>query len=173
MRFRPSAAASLGDDATENNNNNGESKLTLAVQMMHHQTSSIGQFDPTLTFQQHQAIKEEMMDVGQDTTAEEPAGAAAQQNVQESDQARGTSAGSPAALTNSNNTTPSPTLCGGCGFKIVDRYYLVAVDKAWHSECLRCDECRRPLDTAHSCFARQSRIYCREDYHRYCNTTDC
>lgn len=58
-------------------------------------------------------------------------------------------------------------VCAGCGFKIVDRYYLVAVDKAWHSECLRCDECRRPLDTALSCFARQSRIYCREDYNRY------
>ncbi|EFX65838.1 hypothetical protein DAPPUDRAFT_13685, partial [Daphnia pulex] len=57
-------------------------------------------------------------------------------------------------------------ICAGCGFKIVDRYYLVAVDKAWHSECLRCDECRRPLDTALSCFARQSRIYCREDYNR-------
>ena len=63
--------------------------------------------------------------------------------------------------------SPSPTtLCGGCGFKITDRYYLVAVERAWHSECLRCGECRRPLDTALSCFARQSRIYCRDDYYR-------
>jgi len=60
-----------------------------------------------------------------------------------------------------------PTLCGGCGFKITDRFYLVAVERAWHSECLRCGECRRPLDTALSCFARQSRIYCRDDYYRY------
>lgn len=58
------------------------------------------------------------------------------------------------------------TLCGGCGFRITDRYYLVAVERAWHSECLRCGECRRPLDTALSCFARQSRIYCRDDYYR-------
>ena len=64
--------------------------------------------------------------------------------------------------------SPSPTtLCGGCGFKITDRYYLVAVERAWHSDCLRCGECRRPLDTALSCFARQSRIYCRDDYYRY------
>jgi hypothetical protein len=63
--------------------------------------------------------------------------------------------------------SPSPTtLCGGCGFKITDRYYLVAVERAWHSECLRCGECRRPLDTALSCFSRQSRIYCRDDYYR-------
>lgn len=62
---------------------------------------------------------------------------------------------------------PSPTtVCGGCGFKITDRFYLVAVERAWHSECLRCGECRRPLDTALSCFARQSRIYCRDDYYR-------
>ena len=66
----------------------------------------------------------------------------------------------------SSSTSSTTTLCGGCGFKIVDRYFLVAVDKAWHSECLRCGECRRPLDTALSCFARQSRIYCRDDYYR-------
>lgn len=60
-----------------------------------------------------------------------------------------------------------PTLCGGCGFKITDRFYLVAVERAWHSDCLRCGECRRPLDTALSCFSRQSRIYCRDDYYRY------
>ena len=59
-----------------------------------------------------------------------------------------------------------PTVCGGCGLKITDRFYLVAVERAWHSDCLRCSECRRPLDTALSCFARQSRIYCRDDYYR-------
>lgn len=58
------------------------------------------------------------------------------------------------------------TVCGGCGFRITDRYYLVAVERAWHSDCLRCGECRQPLDTALSCFARQSRIYCRDDYYR-------
>ncbi|XP_057371603.1 LIM/homeobox protein Lhx2-like [Daphnia carinata] len=70
--------------------------------------------------------------------------------------------------------SPSPTtLCGGCGFKITDRYYLVAVERAWHSECLRCGECRRPLDTALSCFARQSRIYCRDDYYRLFGVRRC
>lgn len=61
---------------------------------------------------------------------------------------------------------PSVTVCAGCRFAISDRFYLVAVDKPWHSQCLRCDECRRPLETALSCFARQNRIYCRDDYHR-------
>ncbi|KAK4020925.1 hypothetical protein OUZ56_002865 [Daphnia magna] len=70
--------------------------------------------------------------------------------------------------------SPSPTtLCGGCGFKITDRYYLVAVERAWHSECLRCGECRRPLDTALSCFSRQSRIYCRDDYYRLFGVRRC
>ena len=63
-------------------------------------------------------------------------------------------------------TDQPPTPCGGCGLKIADRFYLVAVERAWHSDCLRCCECRRPLDTALSCFARQSRIYCRDDYYR-------
>ena len=137
--------------------------MTLAIQMMHHhhhQTTT--SFDTNLTFQQQQAIKEEMMDVGQETAAQEPAGAA-QQNVDEPtncDQVKNTTGTAPSPAAN------TPTLCGGCGFKIADRFYLVAVDKAWHSECLRCDECRRPLDTALSCFARQSRIYCRDDYYR-------
>ena len=60
----------------------------------------------------------------------------------------------------------SANLCGGCGLKIADRFYLVAVDRTWHSECLRCSECQRTLDTAHSCFARQNRIYCKDDYYR-------
>ncbi|EFX65839.1 hypothetical protein DAPPUDRAFT_65174, partial [Daphnia pulex] len=77
-------------------------------------------------------------------------------------------------LVGSEHHSPSPTtLCGGCGFKITDRYYLVAVERAWHSECLRCGECRRPLDTALSCFSRQSRIYCRDDYYRLFGVRRC
>jgi len=72
--------------------------------------------------------------------------------------------GGGASVASSDNA--SPTVCGGCGLKIADRFYLVAVERAWHSDCLRCSECRRPLDTALSCFARQSRIYCRDDYYR-------
>jgi hypothetical protein len=80
----------------------------------------------------------------------------------------GMGGGTMGGIVGSEHHSPSPTtLCGGCGFKITDRYYLVAVERAWHSECLRCGECRRPLDTALSCFSRQSRIYCRDDYYRY------
>lgn len=76
--------------------------------------------------------------------------------------ANSASGGQPVGLGDQQPTT----VCGGCGFRITDRYYLVAVERAWHSECLRCGECRQPLDTALSCFARQSRIYCRDDYYR-------
>ncbi|XP_009871018.1 PREDICTED: LIM/homeobox protein Lhx2-like, partial [Apaloderma vittatum] len=31
-------------------------------------------------------------------------------------------------------------LCAGCGGKISDRYYLLAVDKQWHMRCLKCCE---------------------------------
>ena len=58
-------------------------------------------------------------------------------------------------------------VCFGCRASIADHFYLVAVGKYWHAQCLRCDECRRPLDASLSCFARQSRIYCRQDYARY------
>ena len=111
----------------------------------------------------HHSIKEERGDVTTDEcrTMTEEETTSPSKTAQEPSETGATPA-IPTAVT----STTTAAICAGCGFKIADRYYLVAVDKAWHSECLRCDECRRPLDTALSCFARQSRIYCREDYHR-------
>lgn len=57
-------------------------------------------------------------------------------------------------------------LCAGCGRKIVDRYYLFAVERRWHSSCLQCCQCRRTLDGEITCFARDGNIYCKKDYHR-------
>uniref|UniRef100_A0A8C0ULP6 LIM zinc-binding domain-containing protein n=1 Tax=Cyanistes caeruleus TaxID=156563 RepID=A0A8C0ULP6_CYACU len=37
-------------------------------------------------------------------------------------------------------------LCAGCGGKISDRYYLLAVDKQWHMRCLKCCECKLNLE---------------------------
>ncbi|XP_066998486.2 LIM/homeobox protein Lhx9-like [Anabrus simplex] len=59
-----------------------------------------------------------------------------------------------------------PVVCGGCGGRITDRYYLLAVDRQWHSACLKCCECKLPLDSELTCFARDGNIYCKEDYYR-------
>ena len=65
-----------------------------------------------------------------------------------------------------SESSASGNVCAGCGLKIKDRFYLVAVERTWHQGCLTCTECRRPLDTDTSCFCRQSSIYCRDDYYR-------
>ena len=69
---------------------------------------------------------------------------------------------------NHNNMEPvkEPGLCAGCGGKIVDRYFLMAVDKQWHVSCLTCTDCRVQLDSELTCFAKDGRIYCKEDYYR-------
>ena len=65
------------------------------------------------------------------------------------------------------NTDPEPSLCAGCGGKIIDRYYLLAVDKQWHVNCLKCCECKLRLDSELTCFAKDGSIYCKEDYYRW------
>lgn len=57
-------------------------------------------------------------------------------------------------------------LCDGCGLKILDRYYLFAVDKRWHAACLQCSRCARTLATDVKCFYRDGNIYCKSDYQR-------
>lgn len=56
--------------------------------------------------------------------------------------------------------------CAGCGDRIQDRFYLLAVDRQWHAACLKCCECKLPLDSDLTCFARDGNIYCKEDYYR-------
>jgi LIM domain len=57
--------------------------------------------------------------------------------------------------------------CADCGRQITERYYLVAVGRAWHVDgCLRCCACRQPLDGHRTCFVREGKIYCRGDYNR-------
>ncbi|XP_075230308.1 LIM/homeobox protein Lhx9-like [Lycorma delicatula] len=57
-------------------------------------------------------------------------------------------------------------VCAACHQKITDRFYLLAVDRQWHLGCLQCCECKLPLDTELTCFARHGNIYCKEDYYR-------
>ncbi|XP_013183582.1 LIM/homeobox protein Lhx9-like [Amyelois transitella] len=69
----------------------------------------------------------------------------------------------------SEGSPGAPDECAGCGGRIQDRYYLLAVDRQWHGSCLRCCECRLPLDAELTCFYRDGNIYCKEDYYRlYC-----
>ncbi|XP_071397284.1 LIM/homeobox protein Lhx2-like [Centroberyx affinis] len=60
----------------------------------------------------------------------------------------------------------SDNVCAGCKEKIADRYYLLAVDKHWHMDCLKCCECKLNLESEVTCFCKDGRIYCKEDYYR-------
>ncbi|KAJ1146234.1 hypothetical protein NDU88_012514 [Pleurodeles waltl] len=64
-------------------------------------------------------------------------------------------------------------LCAGCGGKISDRYYLLAVDKQWHMRCLKCCECKLHLESELTCFSKDGSIYCKEDYYRRFSVQRC
>ncbi|XP_029115178.1 LIM/homeobox protein Lhx2 isoform X2 [Scleropages formosus] len=64
-------------------------------------------------------------------------------------------------------------LCAGCGGKISDRYYLLAVDKQWHMRCLTCCECKLNLESELTCFSKDGSIYCKEDYYRRFSVQRC
>ncbi|XP_038064045.1 LIM/homeobox protein Lhx2-like [Patiria miniata] len=64
-------------------------------------------------------------------------------------------------------------MCAGCGGPIQDRYYLLAADQQWHTECLRCCECKVTLDNELTCFAKDGGIYCKEHYFRRFGVKKC
>ncbi|CAG2241146.1 LHX2_9 [Mytilus edulis] len=64
------------------------------------------------------------------------------------------------------NKFESQSFCAGCGIRILDRYYLLAVDKQWHVSCLKCSDCKIQLDSELTCFARGGNIFCKDDYFR-------
>ncbi|XP_063698248.1 LIM/homeobox protein Lhx9-like, partial [Culicoides brevitarsis] len=74
---------------------------------------------------------------------------------------------------------PSPVnlteICCACEKPILDRFYLLAIDNVWHSQCLRCTVCSQSLDKDVSCYSRDGRIYCKQDYYRlfYTRCTRC
>jgi len=60
-----------------------------------------------------------------------------------------------------------PRLCVGCGSQIHDQYILrVAPNLEWHAACLKCCECKKFLDENCTCFVRDGKIFCKEDYLR-------
>ncbi|XP_052223059.1 LIM domain transcription factor LMO4.1-like [Dreissena polymorpha] len=56
--------------------------------------------------------------------------------------------------------------CAGCGGRIFDRYLLHAVDRYWHTGCLKCSCCQTTLGDFNSCFVKAGMIFCRNDYLR-------
>uniref|UniRef100_A0A914V1N0 LIM zinc-binding domain-containing protein n=1 Tax=Plectus sambesii TaxID=2011161 RepID=A0A914V1N0_9BILA len=62
-------------------------------------------------------------------------------------------------------TTPEGP-CRGCGFPIMDRFFLLVGDRCWHVDCLKCCLCQIRLDQADSCFMKDGMVFCRDDYHR-------
>uniref|UniRef100_A0AAA9RUA7 LIM/homeobox protein Lhx3 n=1 Tax=Bos taurus TaxID=9913 RepID=A0AAA9RUA7_BOVIN len=53
-------------------------------------------------------------------------------------------------------------LCAGCDQHILDRFILKALDRHWHSKCLKCSDCHAPL--AERCFSRGESVYCKDDF---------
>ncbi|XP_015920224.1 LIM/homeobox protein Lhx9 [Parasteatoda tepidariorum] len=72
-----------------------------------------------------------------------------------------------------SSVSSSPVRCAGCGGVIVDRYYLLAVDRQWHMSCLTCCQCKVQLDSELTCFSRDGHIYCKEDYYRLFSIKRC
>lgn len=53
-------------------------------------------------------------------------------------------------------------MCAGCDQHILDRFILKALDRHWHSKCLKCSDCHVPL--AERCFSRGESVYCKDDF---------
>lgn len=57
-------------------------------------------------------------------------------------------------------------LCAGCRLRITDEFFLNAVEKKWHLNCLKCVECGVELEGQKSCFMKNGSIFCKEDFLR-------
>jgi uncharacterized membrane protein YgcG len=58
-------------------------------------------------------------------------------------------------------------MCFGCGTQITDQFILrVAPDLEWHAKCLKCSECGQYLDENCTCFVRNGKLFCKNDYLR-------
>ncbi|KAK3594727.1 hypothetical protein CHS0354_001553 [Potamilus streckersoni] len=76
--------------------------------------------------------------------------------------------GSNSNLNNNNNigglSAGGIKSCAGCGGRIMDRFLLHAVDRYWHTGCLKCSCCQTKLADFSSCFTRSGMILCKNDY---------
>jgi hypothetical protein len=52
--------------------------------------------------------------------------------------------------------------------KIIERFFLHALDRYWHNSCLKCSCCGTMLaDIGTSCFTKNGMILCKADYSRW------
>lgn len=61
-------------------------------------------------------------------------------------------------------------VCSGCGYTIHEEYILKVGEKCWHSQCLRCTTCDLALNYESSCFIRDEKVLCKNDYTRIYGT---
>ncbi|TNN13120.1 Insulin enhancer protein, partial [Schistosoma japonicum] len=81
--------------------------------------------------------------------------------------AAGTVEFTPLSLTTTTSSSLSSALsqCVGCGLIIYDPFMLnVQPNLKWHIRCLNCSKCLRSLMNDSTCFVRDCKAYCREDY---------
>jgi len=55
-------------------------------------------------------------------------------------------------------------VCTHCQKPILDKYVLTVLERPWHPNCVRCDDCGLGLNE--KCFSRDGKIYCRDDFYR-------
>ena len=60
-----------------------------------------------------------------------------------------------------------PKLCCECGRLIKEPFIIKVDDEFWHTGCLQCSVCNFRLDSRPSCYMKDDRLYCYEDYARY------
>ncbi|XP_077157636.1 actin-binding LIM protein 2 isoform X8 [Paroedura picta] len=69
----------------------------------------------------------------------------------------------PPDWSNSRLSLQAPERCGGCGSEIKGGQSLVALGKAWHLACFRCQACGHVLTAEY--ISRDGVPYCEMDYH--------
>ena len=61
----------------------------------------------------------------------------------------------------------TPHICAGCEKPILDEFLSSVLNQWWHESCLKCTECGSQL--AETCYSRNGKTFCREDFYRYEN----
>ncbi|OXA53091.1 LIM/homeobox protein Lhx5 [Folsomia candida] len=54
--------------------------------------------------------------------------------------------------------------CTACDKAILDRYIVAVLERSWHSDCVRCFDCRTLLSDR--CFSRENKLFCKNDFFR-------
>ncbi|XP_054163745.1 LIM/homeobox protein Awh-like [Oppia nitens] len=80
------------------------------------------------------------------------------------------------SLLSSPNKSPQLSIekiCYGCGSSLATSPIIASVSghHQWHINCLRCSECDQSLSHCRSCYLKNGRIYCKNDYIKLINQT--